>query len=584
MGLFSGAFGSGLAQGLGTSLAEGIKQRTEQQNKYVDNMMTTARSNASKYKTAAAEVDNSVLQMNNLKRDFDISEAEYIALAQAYPNLDDIYKEIYVTKDAFNTLGMGNKINKDTILKSLKLPENGIELPEGMSSIDALRTIHLNIANNLNKDPNNKTEAHSNGAVSNAFANLFVMNPKSSASDIVKNMQIAGVPVDDLLGFQGDRGTVYDELNVNPFALPETDYTADDMQITSDRYTRMMKAKYVPDGINLSNPEAFNTLLTNAGFKDTAEAMAKLQEIGLNFAKLEKQLIVQSPLFNSNANRAPMLMETLQYINTPEEMEAFNNGVKNNTLAKVLIDSFTETQGLSDKYAAKIFDPNYVGRLDLKGEEATIMRTPSPFSEDLNQPRLSELGITEDSTTINTGDTLVDGILSNTSSEEKVDIKNLDLVDATYNPEENAWYDNLSRQKIVDPRGVAANSPRMRKTEGSTVPDQLWKLIGKGSFAEEYFSDKDEVRTDTELSLWEKIKSVLSKRDANQIEDSIKRRVDIKGEAATLSPAYKTAIERILDSDMSVADKAAAISKIAREVLGTPGIKVSDSYKELKGI
>ena len=67
MGLFSGAFGSGLAQGLGTSLAEGIKQRTEQQNKYVDNMMTTARSNASKYKTAAAEVDNSVLQMNNLR-------------------------------------------------------------------------------------------------------------------------------------------------------------------------------------------------------------------------------------------------------------------------------------------------------------------------------------------------------------------------------------------------------------------------------------------------------------------------------------------------------------------------------------
>ena len=567
MGLFSGAFGSGLAQGLGTSLAEGIKQRTEQQNKYVDNMMTTARSNASKYKTAAAEVDNSVLQMNNLKRDFDISEAEYIALAQAYPNLDDIYKEIYVTKDSFNTLGMGDKINKDTILKSLKLPENGIELPEGMSSIDALRTIHLNIANNLNKDPNNKTEAHSNGAVSNAFANLFVMNPKSSASDIVKNMQIAGVPVDDLLGFQGDRGTVYDELNVNPFALPETDYTADDMQITSDRYTRMMKAKYVPDGINLSNPEAFNTLLTNAGFKDTAEAMAKLQEIGLNFAKLEKQLIVQSPLFNSNANRAPMLMETLQFINTPEEMEAFNDGVKNNTLAKVLIDSFTETQGLSDKYAAKIFDPNYVGRLDSKGEEATMVRTPSPFSEDLNQPRLSELGITEDSTTINTGDALVDDILSNTGKDETKGLFDRD------EPLEVNLTPSFAESSLVKGKDETAAEfqDRINGDKGEDVVNQ-------------FFSDEDEVSTDNELSLWEKIKSVLSKRDANQIEENIKRRVDIKGEAATLSPAYKTDIERILDSDMSVAEKAAAISKIAREVLGTPGIKVSDSYKELKGI
>lgn len=567
MGLFSGAFGSGLAQGLGTSLAEGIKQRTEQQNKYVDNMMTTARSNAGKYKTAAADVDNSVLQMNNLKRDFDISEAEYIALAQAYPNLDDIYKEIYVTKDAFNTLGMGNKINKDTILKSLKLPENGIELPEGMSSIDALRTIHLNIANNLNKDPNNKTEAHSNGAVSNAFANLFVMNPKSSAADIVKNMQIAGVPVDDLLGFQGERGMVYDDLNVNPFALPETDYTADDMQITSDRYTRMMKSKYVQEGVDLSNPEAFNVLLTNTGSKDTAEAMAKLQEIGLNFAKLEKQLIVQSPLFNSNTNRAPILMETLQFINTPEEMKAFNDGVKNNTLAKVLIDSFTETQGLSDKYAAKIFDPNYVGRLDSKGEEATLVSTSSPFSEDLNQPRLSELGITEDSTTINTGDALVDGILSNTDKKET---KGLFMREKPLEVDLTPSFAESSLVKGKD-ETAAEFQDRINSDKGEDVVNQ-------------FFSDEDEVSTDNELSLWGKIKSVLSKRDANQIEENIKRRVDIKGEAATLSPAYKTAIERILDSDMSVADKAAAISKIAREVLGTPGIKVSDSYKELKGI
>lgn len=568
MGLFSGAFGSGLAQGLGTSLAEGIKQRTEQQNKYVDNMMTTARSNASKYKTAAAEVDNSILQMNNLKRDFDISEAEYIALAQAYPNLDDIYKEIYVTKDAFNTLGMGNKINKDTILKSLKLPENGIELPEGMSSIDALRTIHLNIANNLNKDPNNKTEAHSNGAVSNAFANLFVMNPKSSAADIVKNMQIAGVPVDDLLGFQGDRGTVYDELNVNPFALPETDYTADDMQITSDRYTRLMKAKYLPrDDMDLSNPNAFNLLLTNTGSKDTAEAMAKLQEIGLNFAKLEKQLIVQSPLFNSNTNRTPMLMETLKFINTPEEMEAFNNGVKNNTLAKVLIDSFTETQGLSDKYAAKIFDPDYVGRLDSKGEESTIMRPPKPLSEDLNQPRLSELGITEDSSTISTGNTVVDDILSNTGKDET---KGLFMRD---DPLEVDLTPSFSESSLV--KGEDETAAEFQDRISSDTDNDV---------VNEFFSDEDEVSTDNELSLWEKIKSVLSKRDANQIEENIKRRVDIKGEAATLSPAYKTAIERILDSDMSVAEKAAAISKIAREVLGTPGIKVSDSYKELKGI
>ena len=247
MGLFSGAFGAGLSQGLGEGIAKGINERRKMQTKYVDNMMDTAKAYAPKYQAAAAEIDSSLVQMNNLKRDFNITEAEYVALAQAHPNLDAIYKDIYVQKDALTAQGFGNKINRDTILKTLNLGEKGIELPEGMTAKEALRTIHLGIASNLSKDPTNKSEGFNNKSVSDAFASMFMMNPNSSAKQIVNNMQVAGVEVDDILAYEssgGVRGTVYDSINASPFALPNIDYKADDMQTTRDRFTREANKKF----------------------------------------------------------------------------------------------------------------------------------------------------------------------------------------------------------------------------------------------------------------------------------------------------------------------------------------------------
>lgn len=615
MGLFSGAFGAGLSKGLGEGIAKGIDERRKMQLKYVDNMMDTAKAYAPKYQAAAAEIDSSLVQMNNLKRDFNITEAEYVALAQAHPNLDAIYKDIYVQKDALTAQGFGNKINRDTILKTLNLGEKGIELPEGMTAKEALRTIHLGIASNLSKDPTNKSEGFSNKSVSDAFASMFMMNPNSSAKQIVNNMQVAGVEVDDILAYErsgGVRGTVYDSVNASPFALPNIDYKADDMQTTRDRFTREANKKFAltDDITNLANAKAFNK---RTGGKDTAASVAITNEIGLNFAKLEKQLFSQSALFNSNINRSPMLFELLSYIDTPEDIKAFNNAVKNNTMASILIESFEKNQGLTDEYAKKIFDTD-----DTKEEEEY---RGSDYG-DGNVIMPVEASTVTDT---GTGDGLVSTILSNTKGDKSsVELKDLDLKNATFNTEENAWFDNASGKEILEPTSVFANSST-RKLKDSTATDQVVSMVG-GNIAEMYFDDTplkdlnlkdatfdegqnawfdDETgnkivkprsvfanskvrrlddsgtdKTNSDLSLWEKIKKTLSKKDAKELEKKISR-ID---EEAQLSPAYKTDIERILDSDMSVADKAAAISKIARKALDTPGLTVSDSYKELKGI
>jgi len=617
MGLFSGAFGAGLSKGLGEGIAKGIDERRKMQLKYVDNMMDTAKAYAPKYQAAAAEIDASLVQMKNLKRDFNISEAEYVALAQAHPNLDAIYKDIYVQKDALTAQGFGNKINRDTILKTLNLGEKGIELPEGMTAKEALRTIHLGIANNLSKDPTNKSEGFSNKSVSDAFASMFMMNPNSSAKQIVNNMQVAGVEVDDILAYErsgGVRGTVYDSVNASPFALPNIDYKADDMQTTRDRFTREANKKFAltDDITNLTDAGAFNK---RVGGKDAAASVAITNEIGLNFAKLEKQLFSQSALFNSNINRSPMLFELLSYIDTPEDIKAFNNAVKNNTMASILIESFEKNQGLTDEYAKKIFDTDdteevlpseYIG--SDYGDGNVIMPVES-----------STVTVTDD------GDGTVAKILSNTKGEKSsVELKDLDLKNATFNTEENAWFDNASGKEILEPTSVFANSST-RKLKDSTTTDQLVSMVG-GNIAENYFDDTplkdlnlkdatfdeeqnawfdDETgnkivkprsvfanskvrrlddsntdKTNSDLSLWEKIKKTLSKKDAKELEKKISR-ID---KEAQLSPAYKTDIKAILDSDMSVAEKAEAINKIAREALDTPGLTVSDSYKELKGI
>ena len=617
MGLFSGAFGAGLSKGLGEGIAKGIDERRKMQTKYVDNMMDTAKAYAPKYQAAAAEIDSSLVQMNNLKRDFNITEAEYVALAQAHPNLDAIYKDIYVQKDALTAQGFGNKINRDTILKTLNLGEKGIELPEGMTAKEALRTIHLGIANNLSKDPTNKSEGFSNKSVSDAFASMFMMNPNSSAKQIVNNMQVAGVEVDDILAYErsgGVRGAVYDSVNASPFALPNIDYKADDMQTTRDRFTREANKKFAltDDITNLANTQAFNK---RTGGKDTAASVAITNEIGLNFAKLEKQLFSQSALFNSNINRSPMLFELLSYVDTPEDIKAFNNAVKNNTMASILIESFEKNQGLTDEYAKKIFDTD-----DAEEGLSSEYRGSDYGDGNIIMP-------VEASTVTDTGkgDGLVSTILSNTNgAKSSVELKDLDLKNATFNTEENAWFDNASGKEILEPTSVFANSST-RKRKDSTATGQIVSMVG-GNIAEMYFDDTplkdlnlkdatfdeeqnswfdDETgnkivkprsvfanskvrrlddsgtdKTNSDLSLWEKIKKTLSKKDAKELEKKISR-ID---EEAQLSPAYKTDIERILDSDMSVADKAAAISKIARKALNTPGLKVSDSYKELKGI
>lgn len=617
MGLFSGAFGAGFSKGLGESLAEGIKERRKMQTKYVDNMMDTAKAYAPKYQAAAAEIDASLVQMNNLKRDFNISEAEYVALAQAHPNLDAIYKDIYVQKDALTAQGFGNKINRDTILKTLNLGEKGIELPQGMTAKEALRTIHLGIASNLSKDPTNKSEGFSNKSVSDAFASMFMMNPNSSAKQIVNNMQVAGVEVDDILAYErsgGVRGTVYDSVNASPFALPNIDYKADDMQTTRDRFTREANKKFAltDDITSLTDMDSFNK---RTGGKDAAASVAITNEIGLNFAKLEKQLFSQSTLFNSNINRSPMLFEILSYIDTPEDIKAFNNAVKNNTMASILIESFEKNQGLTDEYAKKIFDT------DNTEEVSPAVYTGSDYGDgNVIMPVESSAVTSTDN-----GDNIVDTILSNTKGDKSsVELKDLDLKNATFDEEKNAWFDNTSGKEILEPTNIFANSST-RKVKGSTTTDQLVSVVG-GNIAEYYFDDTplkdlnlknatfneeqnawfdDETgnkivkprsvfanskvrrlddsnadKTNSDLSLWEKIKKTLSKKDAKELEKKISR-ID---KEAQLSPAYKTDIKAILDSDMSVAEKAEAINKIAREALNTPGLTVSDSYKELKGI
>ena len=94
MSIFSGAFGAGFIGQVG----QGIEDRGIRQEKYVDNMLGTAKANAGKYAEANALAEQNVLMMNDMQRDFGITEAEYVARAQTR-NVEDIYKIAYETRN-----------------------------------------------------------------------------------------------------------------------------------------------------------------------------------------------------------------------------------------------------------------------------------------------------------------------------------------------------------------------------------------------------------------------------------------------------------------------------------------------------
>ena len=349
------AFAAGFSKGFGTELSEGIKERRKEQNKYVDNMMDTAKAWQPKFLKANADVDADLELMKVMNTEFNISEAEFVALAQNY-DMNDIYSKSVEAREAFKKVGLDpNAVNRDTLLTGLSLPKD-FSLPEGMTATDAMRQIHMGYAKNLATDPSNKSDAHQQNSFAKAVAGVLMLDPRSSAEKIANQMQVMGTSVEDITMFAaqgGVKGKPLDNVTrTGAFVLPNTDYTSDSFNTTLNS----SRASLYRTMLDLTDPEAtFADLapdsLTRLRSKDNNKniqdtELATFIESGAGkFGQLEKQLINKgmSIGFNTRGMRDMALSAVRAEINTIDELGNFSEAVKSGKAVELILESVRET-------------------------------------------------------------------------------------------------------------------------------------------------------------------------------------------------------------------------------------------------
>lgn len=363
------AFAAGFSKGFGTELSEGIKQRRQEQNKYVDNMMDTAKAWQPKFLKANADVDADLDLMKVMNTEFNISEAEFVALAQNY-DMADIYSKSVEAREAFKKVGLDpNAVNRDTLLTGLSLPKD-FSLPEGMTATDAMRQIHLGYAKNLAADPSNKSDAHQQSSFAKAVAGVLMLDPRSSAEKIANQMQVMGTSVEDITMFAatgGAKGTPLDNVTrKGAFVLPNTDYTSSSFNST----LRDSRASLYRTMLELTDPDA---TVADAGQEAQQRLLAKgnnakninktnlatfIESGAGKFGQLEKELINKgmSIGFNTRGMRDMALSAVRAEINTVDQLYNFSEAVKSGRAAELIIESVRQTGEVTEDTIDAILD------------------------------------------------------------------------------------------------------------------------------------------------------------------------------------------------------------------------------------
>ena len=349
------AFAAGFSKGFGTELSEGIKERRKEQNKYVDNMMDTAKAWQPKFLKANADVDADLELMKVMNTEFNISEAEFVALAQNY-DMNDIYSKSVEAREAFKQVGLDpNAVNRDTLLTGLSLPKD-FSLPEGMTATDAMRQIHMGYAKNLAADPSNKSDAHQQNSFAKAVAGVLMLDPRSSAEKIANQMQVMGTSVEDLNMFAAQGGVKGKPLNnvtrTGAFVLPNTDYTSSSFNTTlnssrASLYRTMLDLTDPEATVTDANSAAIRLALGGSNNKNVNETnLATFIESGAGkFGQLEKQLINKgmSIGFNTRGMRDMALSAVRAEINTVDQLCNFSEAVKSGKAVELILESVRET-------------------------------------------------------------------------------------------------------------------------------------------------------------------------------------------------------------------------------------------------
>ena len=344
-----GAFAAGLLDGFATGLTEGVEKRQDRFDVLFDESLDSAKRLAPKYAKSKAEADAAVEMMNAFGKEYNITPEEFISMAQTY-DVTQIYAAV---AEAEAKMPEGATLDKAKILGPLNIPSN-IELPEGMSNEQAVRSIFMGYANNLAEDPTDKSEAKANTSWGKALANTLMINPRNQADDMLNAMSVMGVPYKDLMLYQASAGERYKPLagvSGKPiYNIEITDYNDADYDRTANTFRVHFTRKFTgTEDISLANATTMESALASLGVDNAAELDGSLMMGGNTMADIELRLATTYG-HESSRVRIAALNKLTTYIETAADFKAFKEAEKDGNASRLISESINKHGVLTTEY------------------------------------------------------------------------------------------------------------------------------------------------------------------------------------------------------------------------------------------
>lgn len=342
-----GAFGAGFVKGFGESMKDNADKRFAQQERYVDNMMENARRLAPKYMQDKATADSAIDLMNEFQDRYGVTNEEFIALYQTH-DVAEVYKMIQ-SEEA----GLRPKQQLDVrknILSALNIPK-GTKLPDGMSAEEAVRSMILGYAQNLETKPGDASEAHKNNSWAKAISSVLSLNPRASAEEQIAGMQVAGVPVQQILQYQAMQGGKYKPLTgVSRSGVLSFDdgYEDGDYDRTYNSYSSTFRQTFAnTDDLSSLDSASMEEAMNRLDVSEESQLVQRIKSGGIAMADLELALANTGvrPTARSQALRA-----IAAEVNTGQQFTNMQAAVKSGLAADLIRESIDKHGTLTEEY------------------------------------------------------------------------------------------------------------------------------------------------------------------------------------------------------------------------------------------
>ncbi len=341
-------FWSHALKGFTDTFAAGIERRQDRMEDLLDNGFDAAKRIAPSYMKTQGQFKQIKEIQTAMQRDFGLTDDEFVALVDA-TDVTSLYKDVYDTKQYRDANQLGS-LDKSEILALVDMPDD-FKLPEGMTADAAIKQVLGLQTASLQKETNPKSEGAKQRSFAQAAKDLFMLDPRMSAEQQLKNMKYMGVNVNDLIAYQslgGGRQDIFSDVSrTTEYSVTKDDYTAADITRTQNYAAKLMSLGITNFDLNDSVQFADYT----ADNKDAGEIKKVVNDTASSMSSLERQIIMAgrgNELFAGRVGRFQIIDQLSRSVNSQDEATSLNSSIKSNFAIDVIKGAIAESRELTD--------------------------------------------------------------------------------------------------------------------------------------------------------------------------------------------------------------------------------------------